>query len=71
MIELIILIVGCLATCKAASIEEMSPIIWGVVTVLISFGFIALMPGWPVVRVALAVIVAFIAMTGWNVYRSM
>jgi chromate transport protein ChrA len=64
MLELIVVALVVAATCKIASADNQSPIIWGSVTLLFCFGCF-LIP-MPFLRVGLAFILAFVAMIGYK-----
>lgn len=69
MLEIIMLIAGCVFMYRCAEAEDMSGILWAIGTFALCFGIAALLPGLPFLRIIIGLVVAFCAMIGWNIYR--
>ena len=69
LLELIMLVAGCIFMYRCAVAEDMSGIVWIITTIAICFGVAFVISTWAYVRVLVGVVVAFCAMIGWNIYR--
>lgn len=67
MLEIIMIVVACVAMYRIADADEQaSPVLWTVITLLICIASIAFLP-LPMIRIGLALLVAFLLMMGYKV----
>lgn len=67
MLELVMIAAACIAMYRIADADEQaSPVIWSVITLLICIAAIAFAP-LPLIRIGLALLVAFLVMTGYKI----
>lgn len=68
MFELVILLAGCIAMARIAEIENESAVVWTGVTIALCVAAMFLIP-WPIARISIAVVAAFLAMTAYKIVR--